>query len=86
MLWELQSEQAGWEHRVYAGLDRHPSSVTAWRRKRHGWLRSVQWGPLALSHISLTYCVGFREIWKGLVKGKMHYYKGFTLEEVGRKR
>lgn len=42
MLWELQSEQAGWEHRVYAGLDRHPSSVTAWRRKRHGWLRSVQ--------------------------------------------
>lgn len=42
MLWELQSEQAGWEHRVCAGLDRHPSSVTAWRRKRHGWLRSVQ--------------------------------------------
>ena len=32
MLRELQSEQAGWEHRVCAGLDRQPSSVTAWRR------------------------------------------------------
>ena len=29
--------------------------------------------------------VGFREIWKGLIKGKMHCCKGFTLE-VGRKR